>query len=325
MKNSGGGKAADLEEDIPKAERFLQFLQKQYPNKPVKYVLSTHWHLHSLSGITPFFNSGAKLVTAKSNWDYSVKNGLFKGKDVQKLAKKTIQITKDSTLLGKTKFPIQVLFLDKTYTHKPTTDYLFFYMPKDKNLHASCMCAMSEIDFKEQPDFIYSDRITDIEKSIKSRNIEVKNILKMNLDFDKTKKEYKLPIINGNYFEEFKKRGKPAELLISALSNYDFTKLKNEKTLIINNLIAQKTSPYFVNSTVYNCIKIKEFKKAVEWAQILNLYEINNPNYLDTLGEAYYNADEQLLAQNISDQLLKLNSKLSNPLKSWEENKKRTN
>ena len=140
----------------------------------------------------------------------------------------------------------------------------------------------------------------------------------------KQKKEYKLPVINGEYFDEYKKRGKPAELLISELSNYDFTTLKNDKTQIINNLIAKKTSAYYVNNTVYNCIKIKEYKKAVEWAQILNLYEINNPNYLDTLGEAYYNADEHLLAQNISDQLLKLNPKLSNPLKSWEENRKST-
>jgi hypothetical protein len=164
MIDEGGSRATNLEQDIPKAERFLDFLKKQYNNKPIKYVLSSHWHLHSTSGITPFLNQGATLVSTKKNWDYCVKNGLFGDSDFKTLEKQVLFVEKDTQILEKTENPISVLYLDETYTNKPTNDYLFFFMPKVKCMHASCMCAMNEIDFKQRPNFIYNDRVTDLEK-----------------------------------------------------------------------------------------------------------------------------------------------------------------
>ncbi|MCY7363297.1 MAG: hypothetical protein LH629_14710 [Ignavibacteria bacterium] len=53
--DEGAGKSTDLSEDIERAEEFIKFLNDKFKNKPVKFVMSSHWHLHSLSGITPFF------------------------------------------------------------------------------------------------------------------------------------------------------------------------------------------------------------------------------------------------------------------------------
>ena len=92
MIDEGGGRSTNLVEDIPKAERFLNYLKKEYNNKPIKYVLSSHWHLHSLSGITPFFNEGAILVAAKTNWEYSNKNGLFGKTDTKAFENQMIQL-----------------------------------------------------------------------------------------------------------------------------------------------------------------------------------------------------------------------------------------
>jgi len=150
--------------------------------------LSSHWHLHSLSGITPFFNQGATLVAAKTNWEYSIKNGLFGNADIKTLEKQVIQVSRDTTILNNTNFPLSVLFLDATYSNKPTKDYLFFYMPSNKCIHASCMCAMNEVDFKQRPEFIYNDRVTDLEKVIKSRNLDVEYLFKLTAEFDKDKR-----------------------------------------------------------------------------------------------------------------------------------------
>jgi hypothetical protein len=322
MIDEGGGRSTNLVEDIPKAERFLNFLKKEYNNKPIKYVLSSHWHLHSLSGITPFFNQGAILVAAKTNWEYSNKNGLFGNTDTKGFENQVIQISKDTTILNNTNFPISVLFLDNTYSNKPTQDYLFFYMPKNKCIHASCMCAMIEVDFKQMPDFMYSDRVTDLEEAIKSRKLDVEYLFKLTAEYDKDKKIYKLPVFTKSYFEEFKHRGTPRAAAtakdVNIYKNYELSYLQLNKDSILHSLIMKKTPSQVINSLVYTLIKEKAFLKAVHWAQVLNLYQIGDFDFLDTLGEAYYNAGDFVLAQNISNQLALLNPTFSNQYKAWE-------
>lgn len=321
MIDEGGGRSTNLVQDIPKAEQFLSYLKKEFEDKPVKYVLSSHWHLHSLSGITPFFNQGAILVAAKTNWEYSIKNGLFEETDTKILEKQVLQVSKDTLLLRNSNFPISVLFLDETYSNKPTKDYLFFYMPKNKCIHASCMCAMNEIDFKQRPEFIYNDRVTDLDKAIKSRNLDVDYLFKLTAEFDKDKKVYKIPVFNKSYFEEFKQRGSPMAGIVKGFVNYELTFLQTSKDSILHNLVSRKISSQVVNSIVYACIKQKEYLKAVRWAQILNLYHIGETNFMDTMGEAYYNAGDFVMAQHISNQIAGLNPKMPNQFKVWEQAK----
>jgi hypothetical protein len=322
--DEGANKASNLTQDIPKAEAYLNYLKTEY-KKPVKYVLSSHWHLHSLSGITPFFKEGAVLIAAKSNWEYSVKNGLLGTEDAQALTSKVVQVTNDTMLLAKSKFPIQVLFLDKTYTHKPTKDYLFFYFPKNKTIHASCMCALNTIDFKARPEFIYNDRVTDLEKAIQTRSLAVENLIKLSAEYDKEKKAFKLPVFTNAYFSEFKQHGKPMESLVKTYSNYELSFLKNNTDSILHNLLINKVSPQILNSAVYDCMKQKEFLKAVKWAQILNLYQPGEPNFIDTLGEAYYFSGDLDMAKYYNNLLTTLNPKNPNPIKSWEQNKLNSN
>jgi hypothetical protein len=320
MIDEGGGRKTNLVQDIPKAERFLSYLNKEYNNKPIKYVLSSHWHLHSLSGITPFFNQGAVLVAAKTNWKYSINNGLFGNADTKTAEKQVMQISKDTTILKNTNFPISVLFLDETYSNKPTKDYLFFYMPANMCIHASCMCAMNEIDFKQRPEFIYNDRVTDLEKAIKSRNLDVEHLFKLTAELDKDKKNYKLPVFNKSYFEEFKQRGTPMSKIVNSYKKYELNFLQLNKDSILHSLITntKKIPAQVINSLVYSLMKDKEFLKALHWAQVLNLYQIGDFDFMDTLGEAYYNVGDIVIAQNISIQLALLNPKFPNQFKEWE-------
>jgi hypothetical protein len=271
-----------------------------------------------LSGITPFFNQGAILVAAKTNWEYSIKNGLFGNAEIKTLEKQVMQVSRDTTILNNTNFPISVLFLDATYSNKPTKDYLFFYMPSNKCIHASCMCAMNEIDFKQKPEFIYNDRVTDLEKAIKSRNLDVEYLFKLTADLDKDKKNYKLPVFNKSYFEEFKQRGTPMSEIVNSYKKYELSFLQINKDSIIHSLITKKIPAQVINSLVYSLIKEKEFLKALHWAQVLNLYQIGEFDFMDTLGEAYYNAGDFVMAQNISNQLALLNPKFPNQFKEWE-------
>jgi hypothetical protein len=322
MINMGGGKKTDLSENIPKAERFLSFLKNEYKNKPVKYVLSSHWHLHSLSGITPFFKDGATLVVAKSNWEYSVKNGLFGTVDASIYGKQILQISEDTTILNDTKFPISVLFLDETYANKPTKDYLFFYMPKNKCIHASCMCLINEVDLSQNSEIVYSDRTIDLEKAIKNRNLKVEHLFKLYGEFDKDNKSYKTPVLTEPYYKEFRKRGKPTSEVLNDFANYELSNLQTNKNKVLNDLFLRKFSAENINSIVYICIEKKEYSKAVEWSHILNVYKIGKPDYINSMGEAYYNAGFFEIAQQISNQLVKLNPEFTNQFKVWEDKSK---
>lgn len=321
MIEEGAGRSTNLEEDIPKAERYLAYLEREY-RKPVKYVLSSHWHLHSLSGITPFFNKGAKLVVAKTNWEYSLDNGLLNSQDVSKFNKQVVSITRDTTLLSDTKNPIDVLFLDKSYTFKPTKDYLFFYLPASKTMHASCMCAMANIDFKQRPEFVYNDRVSDLEKAIATRKLKVENLIKLSAEYDKETKAYKPVTFTNSYFSEFKQRGTPLHVVVKNYSRCSLEKLTRQRDSILHHLVDKKISPGIINSAVYDCIREKQFTNAVEWARILNLYSVGDNSYIDTLGEACFRAGDTSMAKYYSDLLSQRDAKtFPEALKLWEKNK----
>lgn len=314
----GADKSTDFKEDTETAERLITFLKKRY-SKPVKYVLSSHWHLHSLSGITPFFKEGAKLVAAKSNWAYSVNSGLVGDKSVKYFSKNVVGITRDTTLLAKTDFPIDVVYLDSSYAYKPTNDFLFFYFPKSKTLHTACMCALTEVNLETRKGFTYSDRLTDLNRSINTRNLNVEHIIKLGR-FEKSD-TYLPPVFNYSYLQKFMQAGKPMHVAVKQFTDLKLTELLQKKDSLIQLAVQANTSPQIINQAVYNFLKIKDYERAVAMANLLILFKPNDPNYIDTLGEAYYAMGNTVLANYYNDLLLKINSSFEGGIKTWEHNK----
>jgi len=320
MYQDGANRATNLAEDVPKATRYLHYLKATY-NKPVKYILSTHWHLHSLSGITPFFEAGAKLVAARTNWDYSTQNGLLTSEATKQFQKQVVSINRDTVLLSNTSNPIQVWFLDQEYTFKPTKDYLFFYFPKDKSLYASCMCAMNQVDFEKRPEFVYNDRVSDLDRAIQKRQAPVENLLKLSAEYDAATKSYRTPSFTQNYFTEFKQHGTPMHQVVKTYAEMDLPTLTSRRDSLLCNLVEKNVSPQIINAAVYDCLKQKRFDNAIAWAQLLNLYQSGQPNYLDTMGEAYYQAGNTAMAKYYSTVLKKMDEKnFGDALANWARN-----
>jgi len=318
--DEGAGKSTDLSEDIERAEEFIKFINDKFKNKPVKFVMSSHWHLHSLSGITPFFKQGTKLITTENNWQYSIDNGFLGTLNPNDFNSDILKINKDTTLLSETNFPIQVIYLDSTYKNKPTKDYLFFYFGNNKTLHASCMCALSDIDLDTRKDYVYSDRLTDLNRVITDRNLTVENIIKLGRSKN-SDGNYMTPVYSDTYMNRFMDKGKP---MIQAVN--EFTMISEENLIInrdsiLNQIIIKKVSTQIINQAVYECIKLKEFKKAVALAQLLNLYSPGDLNLIDTMGEAYYNAGELALANYYNLLIIKKDPKFGGGIKVWEQNK----
>jgi hypothetical protein len=66
----------------------------------------------------------------------------------------------------------------------------------------------------------------------------------------------------------------------------------------------------------------KEYKKAVEWVCIVNLYQVAELNFIGTLGEACYFAGDLNMAKHYGNLLSQLdNKRFPDALNNWMKNK----
>jgi hypothetical protein len=321
MIDEGGGRATQLTEDVAKARRYLQYLTTEY-KKPVKYILSTHWHLHSLSGITPFFEQGAQLVVAQSNWQYSLQEGLLPAPEAVRYQKQVISVTRDTVLLAKSTNPIDVWLLDESYRFKPTRDYLFFYLPRSKSLYASCMCAMNTLDFSQQPQFTYNSRVSDLDRAIRERKAPVEQLIKLTAEYDPKAGTYRDPVFSQTYFSEFKQRGTPMHEVVATYASTSLDILTHQRDSLQEALIRRPVSAAVINQVVYECLRQHAYLQAVAWALVLNQCYPGDLNYIDTLGEAYFQAGNARMAEHYGLLLNQKDSKqFPDPLATWAKNK----
>lgn len=317
--DAGGNKTDDLKQDTVKANALISFLKGEYPSKPVRYVFSSHWHLHSLSAVDPFLKNGAKLVTTSQNWKYAIGHGFTAQLDKKTYESSVIFVNKDTLMFKKSESPLQVLYLDSTYTNKPTKDYLFFYFPKQKRLHASCMCALTQSDLQKEKGFIYSGRLLDVKQAIECRKLEVKELIKLGRP-EKELGYFVPPVFTYAYFTDYMKAGRSMNEAAAVFVKLPVTVLRTEQDSLLRDLAQSRMSSQVLNQAVYTCIKDKQYEKAVSLARLLNLYYPGVPSYIDTMGEACYNNGDRVLAEYYNKVLLNIDPKFSGGLKTWEAN-----
>jgi len=283
-----------LKMDNPKYNPLIEFLDSIYINKPIKYVLNTHSHGHSISRPKSFIENGAKLVTAKENIEYYDKLGLFGDKKSTGYREAIIQISADTTLLGNTDNPIEIIHLKKSdYRYIPTKAFLFFNFPKQKILAASCMLDLKDLNKSYgYKGFLYSSRLPEFKNIIEDKN----------LSFDYTLQLRGLSRKNGadmpamytySHFKNSLKQGWSRDALsehfVNMSSKLSYNELKLKQDSILQFHIVNDINALPLNRAVYGLIDKKEYEKAVLLGQTALLYRPDFNSYLvNTLGEAYY-------------------------------------
>ncbi len=307
------------------ANPLIAFIDSVYTHKPIKYVLNSHSHGHSLSTIVPFLKQGASLVTTKESLEVYDKKGLFGNKTSKDYTKSIIEITSDTILLANTDNPIRVILLKKSvYKNIPTSTYLFFNFQKQKLLTASCMCSLKEFDKKKgYRGIVYSDRLLDVNKVIKDKQLDIENISQM-YNFRYDNKVRKLPIYSVSYLRNVLRYGWSRIKLSEHFQQMSCEQLSVKKDSILHYLAENNIYSGIVNHAVYELIEKKEYQKAVALAQILVIYLPNKINYLDTLGEAYFNNGNMAMAKHYNRLIERAKTKTKEKfgLKQWEKNQK---
>ena len=321
MIDAGGGKKHDLSDDTTLANAYLEFLRKQYPGKPVKYILSSHWHQHSMSGVSPFLRQGARLVSTAQNLNYALENGMNQYLKVSDLQQQITTIRNDTTLLSDTEFPIRVIYLDSSYNNKPTKDYLFFYLITPGILHASCMSAINSNDLQKKGKHIYHERLIDLQRAIIQKKLIVKQLIRLGRE-ELNEKGFKPGIYSYEEVNNFIKTGQSAEELMLPYTKMSTAVLEKKRDSILTDCIKKEIPSSAINKAVYLSIQKRQYQKALIFAQLLNLISPGYLNYLDTLGEAFF-VNKNITAAEFYSKILFLNDpKWDGGMKVWEENKK---
>ncbi len=320
MIDEGGGKSKNLDEDTLRAARFREFLLQRYPGKPVRYILSSHWHLHSLSGVTPFIRNGAQVVTTRSSWQYATANGLLAPHNLAAATKNVLLVTKDTVLLPKSSNPIRVLYLDSTYTHKPTKDYLFFFLTRQGYLHGSCMAALGASDLSRTESTVYSPRIIDFHRALTERNLPVKKVIRLGRE-KYTKGVFEPGIYAFADVHSFIDNGKSPDAVLEPFKRLSCAYIRQQTDSVLSVFMSNRLPPELLNDAVYQFIARKDYDKALVFAQLLTLYYPGDLDFMDTFGEAYYRKGDVVAAKRISKILLMRDPKWAFGLPEWEKSK----
>ena len=300
----------------------IAFLDSAYSNKPIKYILNSHSHGHSLSTVLPFIERGAKLITAAENIEVYNKKGLFGDKTSVGYAESIIEISSDTVLLTDTDNPIKVLYLKKSdYTSIPTKTYLFFNFPKHKLLAASCMVYLKDIDTQYgYKAIVYSGRLLNVNKIIEDKNLEVDKTLQL-YKFSNESGVRKPPVFSMYHIQNVLEHSWHREELSEHFQNMTYEELTTKKDSVLNYLVESQIYHIIVNHAVYELIEKKEYKKAVALAHILVVYTPDNIDYIDSLGECYFN-NGQLNMANYYDKILSKSEDEGLGMAIWEANQK---
>ncbi len=186
------------------------------------------------------------------------------------------------------------------------------------------MCSLKEFDKKKgYKGIVYSDRLLDINKVIKDKKLNVENISQMYY-FRYKDSVRKPPIYSIAYLRKVLKYGWNRVELSKHFQKMSYNELTVKRDSLLNYLMANNIYSGILNHAVYELIAHKEYAKAVALAQILIVYYPNKINYMDTLGEAYFNNGNMAMAKHYNRLIERAKPKTNEEfgLKIWKKNRK---
>jgi hypothetical protein len=294
-----GGGATQLVDDIAGGEKVLRTLKNYFPVKPLKYILHSHWHMHSISSITPFIKNDVTIVSTKMNFD--VLSKFMDSSAVQFTIQNFIFVEGDSLVISDENNRIVAYrFEQKDYPSTPTKDYLYFYIPKHNCIHAACMYTkwMGEpVDGKP----VLSGREENLYAFINSKNINPEFIIRLP---NEKSEANDMQTFAG--LSDVNQTGIRSSDIMKKYLSLDALNLKENRDEIVKEALLKKIPASIFNSCVYAELRKKELERALNYAIIQSLVNPSDANSWDTLGEVYYFMGEEEVARSYLKQKQKM-------------------
>lgn len=298
ISNDGAG-TKHLKDYSQEGEEVLKVLNLNFPNKPLKYVLSTHWHPHSISSILPFVSKGITVFTTQKNFERL--SEFVDSANYAKYKQYVRFIDADGEILKDKTNQIFAYRLDiKDYPHIPTNDFVFYYLPKYNVLHNSCMFQRFA-GYKVMDKEFVSSRVDDLFQLIEEKQIDPDYLITTDTYWDGGN-----GVVSGDTLRKMRKEGLTMGTLEKQIMAIDEQKMLLNSDSMLNFMLENKIPYSILNGAVYTLLRKHDLSKALAVARLQVLLNPSNPNVWDTYGEVYYFLNNKKMAQRYHDQCLKI-------------------
>jgi tetratricopeptide (TPR) repeat protein len=276
-----GGDARHLTEHREAGERALRALGRRFPGKPVKYLLSTHWHPHSVSTLAPFVERGAKLVTTRANFE---RLGEMLEPAARARAADWAQfVDGDALELGRGRARVVALRFERArYPGTPTDDYLFFYLPAHDALHVGCMYNKWEgppVAGRE----LLTRREVDLHQFLRDRGLRPARLIR-------SKRETATPgeALPAEGLERVVREGVSTAELAARYERLGAADVRARRPALVREAVADNLPASVFNQLAYDDLRRGDLDRALEFATLQALLAPDDPNAWDTLGQVHY-------------------------------------
>jgi hypothetical protein len=298
IKNEGGG-ATNLKDHVYGGRKVITAIEKHFPKKPLKYVLHSHWHPHSISSVKPFLEKGATLISTRTNFDRI--REILDSATLLKYKKQLQFVDGDSVVIkDKTNSIVAYRFLQSEYKSTPAKEYLYFYFPRYMTLHSGCMYSKwvgEPVDGRE----LITDRQRDLSQFIVDRKLKVENFVRINGD-----KNIPKCLINGEEFDRTIATGLTSRQINEMYFSMSTSDLNKHHDSIAQLVVTKKIPSSILNTNVYSSLRSKDFDRALAFARLQVLVNPSDANAWDTLGEVNFFIGRTEMASRYYKQSLKV-------------------
>jgi tetratricopeptide (TPR) repeat protein len=286
VKDEGGG-ATNMKDHIEGGLKAIRTIEKEFPGKPIKYVIHSHWHPHSISAVAPFLENGSKLITTMENYsiikkyvDETVKE---KYKSNVIFAEADPRSAGDSLVIDEPGNRIVIHYLKKSdYPNLPTVDYLYCYLPNYNMLHCACMYNKwtgEPVEGKE----MLTGREEDLHRFLAEKNIKPEHLIRLT-------NEKSVP---GNLqpfsgLDDVVNNGIRASDILNRYTMLSEQELKDKFDVITEEIINNNIPVSLMNTAAYQMLRSNDLGRALVFAKLQAFLNPSDPNSWDTLGEVYY-------------------------------------
>ncbi len=308
-----GGSATWLAEHADGGEKMLRTLRHHFPTKPLRYLLHSHWHPHSISSVRPFLEAGATIVTTRTNFEKLT----FVDPETRKNHEKQLIFVENDRfeIADATNRIIAHRFTEADYRACPTAEYLYFELPKLGALHVGCMFHRFGGKLMGGRE-MRSPRVLDVQKFVDSKGIGCQKFIRLRAETGRadefqTAEELRELVSKGVTFQE----------IWAKYFDFPLETWQREQPKRLAALVSDSIPPSILNSAVYDLLRKKKLDEAAFFAQIQTQLAPENPNSWDTLGEAMYFLGERDLAVFFAKKALLIDPKYRDGgLEVWKKN-----
>lgn len=303
ISNDGAG-TKHLQDYTEGGEEVLKVLKEHFPKKPLKYVLSTHWHPHSISSVLPFISRGITVFTTQKN--FKRLNQFVDSVTYAKYKSFISFINTDGVVLKDHDNEIVAYRLDKKdYLHIPTDDFVFYYLPRYNILHNSCMFQRFA-GYKVMDKELVSSRVDDLFQLIAEKQLDPDYLITTDTYWDGVN-----GTVSGDTLRTMRNKGITMGTLEKQLLSVDEATFITKADSVMKYLMDHKIPYSIVNTAIYTLLKKHELSKALAVARLQALLNPSDPNVWDTYGEVYYFLGDKKMAEKYHTQCLKVDKEFT--------------